>query len=102
MSATTTESDDYERRRAFVDSIKTMSRPEFIEIARILRRGGVPISENRSGMFFDMTKVPDDVFAQLLEFHEFVVQNSKELEKRQHVMKALGSASPAPTKGASR
>lgn len=91
--------DDYERRRAFVESIKSMSRPEFIEIARILRNGGVAISENRSGMFFDMAKVPDDVFEQLLEFHEFVVQNSKELEKRQQVMKTLSSA---PAKAASR
>ena len=91
--------DDYERRRAFVEAIKTMGRPEFIEIARILRRGGVSISENRSGMFFDMAKVPDEVFDQLLEFHKFVVQNSKELEKRQQVMKTLGSA---PAKASSR
>jgi hypothetical protein len=96
MSATS--ADDYDRRRAFVEAMKTMGRPEFIEIARILRRGGVAISENRSGMFFDMAKVPDDVFSQLLEFHEFVVQNSKELEKRQTVMKTLGGA----TKSASR
>lgn len=94
--------DDYEKRRAFVEAIKTMGRPEFIEIARILRRGGVPISENRSGMFFDMSKVPDDVFAQLLEFHEFVVQNSKELEKRQTVMKTLGGGSGSGTKAATR
>jgi hypothetical protein len=92
--------EDYDRRRAFVESIKTMGRPEYIEIARILRRGGVPISENRSGMFFDMTKVPDAVFEELLKFHEFVVQNSKELDKRQAVMKTLGSGGPA--KAASR
>lgn len=79
-----------------------MGRPEYIEIARILRRGGVPISENRSGMFFDMTKVPDDVFDELLKFHEFVVQNSKELDKRQAVMKTLGSGSGGPAKAASR
>jgi hypothetical protein len=88
MAATT---EDYERRRAFVESMKTMGRPEFIEIARILRRGGVAISENRSGLFFDMAKVPDDVFDQLLEFHNFVIQNSKELDKRQAVMKSFAS-----------
>ncbi len=87
--------DDYDRRRAFVEAMKTMGRPEFIEIARILRRGGVAISENRSGMFFDMAKVSDVVFTQLLEFHEFVAQNSKELDKRQTVMKTLGSSKSA-------
>lgn len=96
MSAAATE--DYDRRRAFVEAMKGMGRPEFIEIARILRRGGVAISENRSGMFFDMAKVPDDVFAQLLEFHEFVIQNSKELEKRQTVMKTLGGVAKAASR----
>jgi hypothetical protein len=84
---------DYERRKAFVEAMKGMGRPEFIEIARILRRGGVPISENRSGMFFDMAKVPESVFIQLLELHEYVLQNSRELDKRQVVMKTLTSGS---------
>jgi hypothetical protein len=49
-------------------------------------------------MFFDMAKVPEDVFSQLLEFHEFVVQNSKELEKRQTVMKTLGGSAKSASR----
>jgi hypothetical protein len=80
---------EYERRRAFCDAMKTMTKPEFIEIARILRRNGVTMSENRSGLFFDMSKLSDDVFAELLQFRDFVSQNSTELKKRDGILDSL-------------
>jgi hypothetical protein len=84
---------EYERRRAFCDEMKIMTKPEFIEIARILRRHGVVISENRSGLFFDMSKISDEVFADLLQFREFVHQNSSELQKRDDIIDSLKPAS---------
>jgi hypothetical protein len=80
---------EYERRRQFCDALKSMSKPEFIEIARILRRHGVAMSENRSGLFFDMSKISDEVFADLLQFREFVNQNSTELQKRDGILDSL-------------
>jgi hypothetical protein len=80
---------EYERRRIFCESMKKMSRPEHIEIARILRRNGVAISENRSGLFFDMAKLPAAVFDELLRFREFVAQGAAELEKRETLMRDL-------------
>lgn len=80
---------EYERRRQFCDTLKTMSKPEFIEIARILRRHGVTMSENRSGLFFDMSKISNEVFADLLQFREFVNQNSTELQKRECILDSL-------------
>jgi hypothetical protein len=80
---------EYDRRRAFCDAMKTMTKPEFIEIARILRRHGVAISENRSGLFFDMSKLSDEVFADLLLFRDFVSQNSTELKKRDGILVSL-------------
>ena len=74
--------DEYERRRLFCEAMKTMSRSEFIEIARILRKNNIAISENRSGIFFDMCKIPTEVFEELLVFRDFVKQNNTELEKR--------------------
>jgi len=82
------DSTEYERRRTFIESIKTMSRPEHIEIARILRKNGVTMSENRSGMFFDMTKLSQTVFDELLRFRDFVIQNNQELDKRGVGLKA--------------
>ena len=76
---------EYERRKAFCEEIKGMNRSEAIEIARILRSHNVPISENRSGIFFDMAKLPEGAFDALLKFRSFVAQNNKELEKRTQV-----------------
>ena len=74
--------EEYERRRAFTETMKTMSKSEFIEIARILRTHNIALSENRSGLYFDMGKLPTEVFDELVKFHAFVVQNNKDLEKR--------------------
>ena len=76
------EPEEYERRKEFCDRLKDMSRTEHIEIARILRKYGTPTSENRSGIFFDMVKLPQKVFDDLLVFRDFVQQNNQELEKR--------------------
>jgi hypothetical protein len=73
---------EYDRRRAFVEIMKGMSKPEFVEIARILKKHGVSVSENRSGMYFDMTLLTQEAFDELLLFHQFVMQNNRELEKR--------------------
>ena len=73
---------EYERRKAFCESVKMMNRSEYIEIARILRKHNVSTSENRSGLYFDMTKLPQEVFEALLVFREFVERNNQELEKR--------------------
>ena len=86
---------EYERRRNFCDALKSMSKPEFIEIARILRRHGVTMSENRSGLFFDMSKVSDEVFVDLLQFREFVNQNSTELRKRDGILDSLSRSATA-------
>jgi hypothetical protein len=88
LQTSTMDSAEYERRRAFIDTIKTMSRPEHMEIARILRKHGVTMSENRSGIFFDMAKLTTEVFEELLRFREFVLQNNQELDKRDVGLKA--------------
>jgi hypothetical protein len=78
--------EEYERRRLFCDLIKEMGRPEHIEIARILRKHNVSISENRSGVFFDISKLEQRVFEELINFHSFVVANNEELAKRDQLL----------------
>jgi hypothetical protein len=79
---------EYERRRTFCEEIKTMGRSEALEIARILRKYKVAVSENRSGIFFDMVKLPQEVFEALLTFREFIAQNNRELQKRDEELPA--------------
>jgi hypothetical protein len=80
---------EYERRRIFCESIKTMTRPEHIEIARILQRNQIAISENRNGLFFDVAKIPGDVFEEILRFREFVSASTAELAKRDVILRGL-------------
>lgn len=77
---------EYERRRQFSEAVKDFRRSEHIEIARILQRAGVTMSENRSGLYFDMAKLPQSVFEELVAFHDFVIKNNKELEQRDVVL----------------
>lgn len=79
---------EYERRKNFCEEIKTMGRSEALEIARILRKYKISVSENRSGIFFDMLKLPQEVFEELLTFREFVQKNNAELDKRQEELTA--------------
>ena len=78
--------EEYERRNAFCSTLKTMEKTEFIEIARILRKHTVSVSENRSGLFFDLATISQEIFDEILQFREFVSKNTKELEKRDKIL----------------
>lgn len=81
--------EEYERRKEFCDAMRAMGRSEYIEIARILRKHAITISENRSGMYFDMAKLSQEVFEELLQFRVFVSQTTKELEKRNDILRNM-------------
>ena len=72
---------EYQRRHDFNEYMKTMDKSAFIEVARILKKHQVVVSENRSGIFFDLAKTPQVAFDDLVKFKEFVEKNTKELEK---------------------
>ncbi len=73
--------EEYSERSSFVEEMKKMNKSEFVEIARLLRRFNVSISENRSGLFFDMREVPREAFDALLAFREYVTNNNAVLDK---------------------
>lgn len=81
--------DSYSRRQKFIADMKSMSRSEYIEVARILKKHNVPLSENRSGLFFDLSKLTEEIFLELLAFQEFVTQNTKDLKKRDEILRGL-------------
>ena len=47
------------------------------------------MSENRSGLFFDMAKLDRVVFDELVRFCEFVTRNTNELSKRDGILDSL-------------
>jgi hypothetical protein len=74
-------SEEYERRRNYNEYMKTMDKNSFIEVARILKKHSITVSENRSGLFFDLVTLPQAVFDDLVSFRSFVENNIKQLDR---------------------
>ena len=62
------EKHQYDRRKNFLDDLKLLSKPEYEEIFRIIKRGNVPYTENSNGIFFDVLQVSDPLFEQLTNY----------------------------------
>jgi hypothetical protein len=80
---------EFERRKKIFDSLKRMNRPEQEELYRILRRQGEELSENRSGIFFDVMHLRDDTVAKIEEWITFCSQNRTSFEDREKQMTEL-------------
>lgn len=77
---------EYYRRSEFLDSMKTMKHSAFLEIARVLKKNKVVVSENRSGIFFDLAKIPQEVFDELVKLQSFINRNNQELQAHEDEM----------------
>ncbi len=82
---------DYEERKIFLERLNCLVKDECKEIFLIIKRSGVPWSENFNGIFFDINAVPAETFEKLKSFMEFCMTNRKEQENRIRQMEALKS-----------
>jgi hypothetical protein len=91
MSETVTQlpPEEYERRKKVWEAIKTLVKSEQEELYRILKRGGVETTENTNGIFFDVGKLPVEVFENIQKFLEFCTQNRANFEERDKEMATL-------------
>ncbi len=80
---------EYERRRVFLEQLKGLTKPEYIEIVRILQKHDVAFSENANGIFFNVGVLHKDVFDALVKFLEFTQSNRRDLAAREMEMSAL-------------
>ena len=80
---------EYERRRLFLEQIKGLTKPEYIEIVRILQKHDVVFSENANGIFFNVSLLAQDVFDALVKFLEFTQSNRRDLAAREMEMNTL-------------
>ena len=81
--------EEYERRRLFLESMKTLTKAEYVEIARILVKHKVAFSENSNGIFFNVGMLEQSVFEVLLQFIEFTQFNRRDLAIREQMMSSL-------------
>ena len=77
---------DYEQRKQVLDDIKNqgLTKEEYEELFRIVKRNNIEYSENSNGVFFDLNTVPDDVIEKIMGFLQFCKEQRKSEEVRTH------------------
>jgi hypothetical protein len=85
MSATaaTLSEEEYETRKKVLEIIKTLSKSELEEIYKLLKTSKAEFSENSNGVFFDLCKLPADVFEEIKKFIEFCNKTRDEFASRE-------------------
>ena len=83
--------EEYERRRDFLETLKSLSKAELVEIVRILQKFEVVYSENTNGIFFNVGMLDQEVFDALLKFMEFTQSNKQVLAAREEIMSSLAT-----------
>jgi hypothetical protein len=80
---------EYERRKQFLESLKSLSKPEYIEIVRILQKHNAEYSENLNGVFFNVVALTQTTFDALELFIKFTNSNKHNLLEREQLMSTL-------------
>jgi len=81
--------EEYERRKLFLESLKTLTKTEHIEIIRILQKHSAEFSENLNGIFFNCCNLAQPVFDDLELFIQFTQTNRKNLADREMYISSL-------------
>ena len=81
--------EEYERRKQFLESLKGLTKSEYIEIIRLLQKHEAPFSENLNGVFFNACALSQPVFDALDLFIRFTQSNRKNLSDRDTFMSTL-------------
>ena len=68
-------------RKQIRDKIGKLSFTEHEEIFKILETHSIDFTQNKNGTFFDISKIPDDIFSTLEKFVDFCINNKKELDE---------------------
>jgi hypothetical protein len=85
------ETAEYQRRKVFLESLRSLTKPEYIEIVRILKNHEIAFSENQNGIFFNIASLPQHVFDDLEKFLHFTQVNRKNLSDRDTFLSTLAT-----------
>lgn len=83
--------DEYERRKNFLECLRTLTKAEHIEIVRILQKHEAEFSENNNGIFFNVCSLAQPVFDALELFMSFTQKNRQNLNDRELYLTALST-----------
>ena len=90
-----TPNNEYELKKQILEELKLLSKEEYGEVFRIIKRPNVEYSENSNGIFFDLTQCSSEVFTKLVNFLELCKTQRKNEETRTHEMDTLRSEQTA-------
>ena len=86
--------EEYDERKKMLDDIRTLSKTELEEIYRILKNSKAEYSENSNGVFFDLCKLPAEVFVEIKKFMDFCRKTRDDFatreEEERRAQEALG------------
>jgi hypothetical protein len=81
--------EEYDRRKKFLENLKSLTTYEYIEIARILQRYKFTYSENSNGIFFNIVILPQELFDEIEKYVDFTQLNKKIIDDRTTIMNKL-------------
>jgi len=82
-------SSEYERRRVFHESLKGLTKAEYVEIVRLLNKYEETYSENLNGVFFNVCTISQVTFDALELFLKFTQSNRRDLADREVFLSTL-------------
>ena len=77
------EQQDYEKRKQLLEDLKLLNKIEQEEIYRILKVNNASFTENSNGIFFDVSKLNDEIYELMNKFLDFCKNNRKNFEFRE-------------------
>jgi hypothetical protein len=69
--------------------IEELSKPHQVEILRILTKHHCLFTENRNGIFFDITRLDANIIRDITQYLKFCEESEKCLEERDNLAKEL-------------
>jgi hypothetical protein len=91
-SAASLTQEEYDQRKLFSDEIKGLTKNEMEEIYKILKTKKAEYSENSNGVFFDVSKLPADLFLELQNFMLFCKKNREDFSVYEEAQKRAQDA----------
>jgi hypothetical protein len=89
MQTPTISQSEYDERKSFLDDLKLLTKDEYGEMYRILKKNNVSLSENSNGVFFDMLTLSDTTFNDIKNFMELCKGQRKDESARVKTMDNL-------------
>jgi len=69
------------KRKVLFDKINSLSSMEHEEILKIVKNHGISYSQNKNGIFFNLSSLPDEVVHDIDSFVIYCISNKKELDE---------------------